>query len=254
MASGNPLRYSWGMPIDPAETCRDVAARVATDARERGVLVSVDVVRVLPRAFLAGEDLAARLEARLRAVLAGLGPGARVRLIADGVHSEGLEVSVRFRVLCEDVGGEVRVDDEVVVGRIAARPAARETRAIPHGLRLLVVEDDAVSGAVLRGALEPAGIDVTVAMSGGAALEAVERLHPHLVLMDVLLPDLEGTEVTRRLREGGSLVPVVGVTSNAFHADLGSCLDAGMNDVLTKPVPRQRLLKAVARWSVCPGT
>jgi CheY-like chemotaxis protein len=76
--------------------------------------------------------------------------------------------------------------------------------------------------------------------------------------MDWRMPGMDGLEATRRLRAGdagpaAATLAVLGLTANAFQEDRAACLEAGMNDVLTKPVERRRLLVAVSDWAARPS-
>lgn len=112
------------------------------------------------------------------------------------------------------------------------------------GFRLLVVDDEPAILDVLATSLRFLGYEVTEAATGRAALAAVREHAPHLVLLDVMLPDLDGFEVVRRLRQGGSEVPVVFLTARESGADVVGGLDLGADDYITKPF---RLAEVAAR-------
>ncbi len=119
--------------------------------------------------------------------------------------------------------------------------------------QILVVEDDVVNQTIVCTMLENAGYLTCVATDGASALEHLSRQAFDLVLMDWQMPDMDGLEVTRRLRGGavgsvGKVVPIVALTANAFAEDRAACLAAGMNDFLTKPVLATSLQATVARW------
>jgi signal transduction histidine kinase/CheY-like chemotaxis protein len=119
--------------------------------------------------------------------------------------------------------------------------------------RVLVVEDDLVNQTIVASMLTQAGFSVEVAGDGHSALQLFADMRFHLVLMDWQMPDMDGLEVTRRLRAGaagarGRSVPIVAVTANAFAEDRAACLAAGMNDFLTKPVVSTLLVQTANRW------
>ncbi|MEO8154353.1 MAG: ATP-binding protein [Rhizobacter sp.] len=118
------------------------------------------------------------------------------------------------------------------------------------GLRVLLVDDDAVNTMIAKQMLETADIDVHTASSGLDALNQLTRGGFDLVLMDWRMPDMDGLEATRRMRAGEAgerarNLPVVGLTANAYAEDRLACLAAGMDEVLVKPVGRMRLLQTV---------
>ena len=101
--------------------------------------------------------------------------------------------------------------------------------------------------------LQHAGYRVSVVPDGHSALATLREQQFDLVLMDWQMPDMDGLEVTRRMRAGeagadAQQVPVVALTANAFAEDRDACLAAGMNDYLTKPVLAGSLTAAVERW------
>jgi signal transduction histidine kinase/CheY-like chemotaxis protein len=148
----------------------------------------------------------------------------------------------------------------VAVGRATmaapAPPAAAVTRAPGTGLRLLLVEDNAVSQLVAVRILESAGYQVTVAGDGAEALARLADAVFDVVLMDVHMPHVDGLEATRRLRalEQGTAahVPVIGLTAGAMREEREACLASGMDDFVAKPVRRQVLLDIIERWGPGP--
>jgi two-component system OmpR family response regulator len=101
--------------------------------------------------------------------------------------------------------------------------------------RVLVVDDEPSITDAVATALRYEGYDVTVAASGYAALAAVDGSRPELVVLDVMLPDLDGVEVTRRLRASGNGVPVLFLTARDALEDTVAALGAGGDDYVTKP-------------------
>ena len=129
-----------------------------------------------------------------------------------------------------------------------ADPGAHRTGAGARGARVLVAEDNAVNRLVVQATLEELGCAVELVEDGERALGAIGRRRPDLVLMDCQMPVLDGYEATRRLRAGGVDVPVVALTANALDGDRERCLEAGMDDYLTKPIDRDALEAAIGRW------
>ena len=107
--------------------------------------------------------------------------------------------------------------------------------------RVLVVDDDLQILRALRINLTAHGYDVTVADSGGAALRAAAAAQPEVVVLDLGLPDLDGTEVIAGLR-GWSAVPIIVLSARADSGDKVRALDAGADDYVTKPFGMAELL------------
>lgn len=113
------------------------------------------------------------------------------------------------------------------------------------GERILVVEDERAIANVLRRGLALEGYTVEVADGGRAALDAVRDRPPELVILDVMLPDIDGLEVARRLRGAGERTPVLMLTARDGVADRVRGLDAGADDYLVKPFAFEELLARV---------
>ncbi|KIF66982.1 alkaline phosphatase [Streptomyces sp. AcH 505] len=115
---------------------------------------------------------------------------------------------------------------------------------VPPGTRLLVVEDEPAILDVLATSLQFLGYEVSQAATGRAALTAIREHAPHLVLLDVMLPDIDGFEVVRRVRAAGSATPVIFLTARESGQDIVGGLDLGADDYITKPF---RLAEVAAR-------
>jgi two-component system KDP operon response regulator KdpE len=112
------------------------------------------------------------------------------------------------------------------------------------GARILIVDDEPSILATMAPLLRGRGYDVSTATSGHAALEAVDRQPPQLVILDLGLPDLDGIEVCRRLREGRA-VPILVLSARGAEQDKVAALDAGADDYVTKPFGAEELLARV---------
>ena len=129
-------------------------------------------------------------------------------------------------------------------------PGADLSRARLRGLRVLVAEDNPVNQIVIEGMLSMEGAVAEVVDDGHAAIEKVraQRDRPyHLVLLDVMMPGIDGYETARRLRPIDPALPIIGQTAHAMQEDHDQCLAAGMVDRLTKPLDTDELVRAVLR-------
>ena len=119
-----------------------------------------------------------------------------------------------------------------------------------RGTRILLVDDNLFNRQVAGELLEQAGMAVEIASNGFTALEMAETNDYDLIFMDIQMPDLDGLEVTRRIRErrGAEELPIVAMTAHALSEDRQKSLAAGMNDHMTKPIDPEELLALLIKW------
>ncbi len=157
-----------------------------------------------------------------------------------------------FDTLITVVNGPVPVDPTIEQGDVVSPE-------VPLGVqqregRILLTEDNKINQMVACEVLTQVGYEFDLADTGTAAIEAVTREAFDLILMDCQMPEMDGFEATRKIRElekDGLLkgsrkrIPIIALTANAVKGDRERCLEAGMDDYLTKPLDTQRLVNAI---------
>jgi CheY-like chemotaxis protein len=142
-------------------------------------------------------------------------------------------------------------------GNALRQPGAIRPRSAPvagEGRRLdiLVAEDNEVNQLVFTQILGETGYSFEIVGNGRKALDAFARLKPLMILMDVSMPEMNGLEATQEIRrieqDAGTHVPIVGVTAHALKGDRERCIEAGMDDYLSKPISPKALMEKLERW------
>jgi two-component system, cell cycle response regulator DivK len=114
---------------------------------------------------------------------------------------------------------------------------------------ILIVEDNEMNRDMLSRRLQRRGYEVLIAVDGAEGLAAARTRSPHLVLMDMSLPVVDGWEATRQLKadEATRGIPVIALTAHAMSGDRQKAVDAGCDDFDTKPIDLSRLLEKIER-------
>jgi signal transduction histidine kinase/DNA-binding response OmpR family regulator len=137
------------------------------------------------------------------------------------------------------------------VGSREAAPAEPPTSDL-SGSRVLVAEDNAINQQIVEHLLARLGVAVEFAGNGREAVDAVLKDYTRFdaVLMDVQMPEMDGLEATRLIRKkvDAAQLPIIAMTAHAMETERQLCLEAGMNDHLTKPVDPKALTKTLGRW------
>jgi len=119
-----------------------------------------------------------------------------------------------------------------------------------RGAHILLVEDNIINQRVAIEFLEDAGMDVTLASNGQECLDVLQQGIFDLVLMDIQMPELDGLEATRRIRQDRRFqdLPIIAMTAHAMSGDREKSLAAGMNEHITKPIDKEELYLTLRRW------
>jgi len=273
-----------------AEVAKDIPPAVRTDPmRLRQILTNLvnnaikftEQGEVVVRAELLGQE-EERAWVRLSVEDTGIGiPPERLSAIFEAFTQADSSTTRRYggtglglticKRLAELMGGRIDVRSEVgkgstfwvdlplPVAHAAAEPVHAETvsvekQPLPTGLRILLVEDNEVNRKVAVRMLQKLGCEVDIATDGRQALDKTAQQRYDIVFMDVYMPELDGYEATRLIRQReeatGSHQVIIAMTANAMEGDRELCLKAGMDDYLSKPFREAELRQMIARWIV----
>jgi CheY-like chemotaxis protein/two-component sensor histidine kinase len=175
----------------------------------------------------------------------------------------GLSISKRLATL---MGGDIRFSStegkgsvfrfsvpfsEVKEGDSEQTKHVENRAAVDRELNVLVAEDHAANQLLMNAMLTQRGHVCTIVENGQLAVEAVKKEQFDLVLMDMMMPEMDGVEATREIRQflSKSDLPIIALTANVSLEDREACLKSGMNDFLTKPLNGEALDKTLERWS-----
>lgn len=120
-------------------------------------------------------------------------------------------------------------------------------------VRILVAEDNLVNQKVAQAMIRKMGYEVDIVANGQETINALQLIPYNLVLMDCQMPEMDGFEATRRIRQEGSMVlnpniPIIAMTASAMSGDREKCIRAGMDDFIAKPVRKEELEEMLTRW------
>ncbi len=252
---------SWGMDVCGVATGDQATARLASDEPQ---LCIVSIAVGDPQDLLFAQQLAEAAEplaTRLFLLVSMSEPD-----VAGIENTPGVD-----QCLQKPIGTSKLLDaivdifcEEPIAGSADGRTGNRrqsESGEAParRDARILIAEDNKINRMYVEELLRTGGYRIASVSNGLEALDAVQRDHYDLVLMDCQMPEMDGFEATRRIRQleqsgqrPGHL-PVIALTANAVRGDRQRCLDAGMDDYVSKPIDTRELNSAMDRWLDEPG-
>ena len=144
-----------------------------------------------------------------------------------------------------------QVESDLPAERQRMLKDARHREAVFEGKRVLIVEDDVRNIFALSSVLEPRGAKIEIARNGREALEHLQdKPGVDLILMDIMMPEMDGFEAMRRIRAQppARALPIIALTAKAMSDDREQCLSAGANDYIAKPLDVDKLLSLARVW------
>jgi signal transduction histidine kinase/CheY-like chemotaxis protein len=251
--TGNAIKFTERGGVTLRASFHDGAAPVLRfDVVDTGIGLRAQEIPLLFQAFTQADASTTR---RFGGTGLGLSIAQRMaRLLGGDItvaseHGKGSVFTVTIAV--EVVQGHSESTSEFVVPR-QEKPLEDHPLRLA-GTRILVAEDGPDNQRLISHHLRKAGAEVELAANGAIGLaRALDAALPSfdVILMDMQMPEMDGYEASRRLRENGWTRPIVALTAHAMDGDRERCLKAGCSDFLTKPIDRAAMVDACARWAV----
>ena len=264
---GNALKFTDAGSIDvhfdlePSASPVDDSVRLRVSVRDTGVGLSVRDQQAIFEPYVQADDTALRaggtgLGLSISAALVKLMGGTFGVVSAPGQGSTfHIVLPVRVvRPAIAAIPSTPLTSATAATSRTSTTPVPTTAAAVPpRALRVLLVDDHQPNQVVGRRMLEHLGHHVTVVDNGRAAVMTVATTPFDLVFMDVQMPDMDGLDATRAIRDAeqrtGRHVPVVGVTAHAMKEEVDRCLRAGMDAHVAKPLRLSMLTEVIARFA-----
>lgn len=249
----------WGMQVVVVESGMQAFVALANSKADH-VFDMVLLDQHLPG--LSGLDIARAIRADRqfdgisKVWMGSLGRGASADELRDAGVVAIVPKPIRFQSL-EHALLRARIGDDGTESKhVTLPPSPRNVVATPRGrtqhAQILVAEDNPVNQRLTGKLLERIGYTYDIVQHGLEVMEAVATHDYQLVLMDCMMPEMDGYQATRELRERGFKLPIAAMTANALPGAREACIGSGMDDYLTKPIDPQRLEAVVKRWLMPP--
>lgn len=217
-------------------------ARILCEVIDSGIGVDPDIVNRLFLPFSQADESTSRKYG---------GSGLGLAISKHIVEAQGGKIGVHSRL---GKGSTFWFEVPYTVASNQAENPDRVTKVISvqkPARRILLAEDNEINQIVATRQLEILGVSVDLANNGHEVLEALKQRPYALILMDCQMPEIDGIQATRLIREQGyskTDLPIIALTAHVFDEDRKACLEAGMNDFLCKPVQLDHLQNTLEKW------
>jgi CheY-like chemotaxis protein len=173
----------------------------------------------------------------------------RSKLNSD-LFSSTLTKPVKQGLLFNHLLAQLRKDHKPVIEKAELKQKLYHEFSLLFPLNILVAEDNAVNRVLAERVLGKLGYTPSAAANGMEVIDAVREKFYDIILMDVQMPDMDGLEATRKIRAADLRQPVIiAMTANAMQGDREICLNAGMDDYISKPVKLEELVGMIEKWA-----
>ena len=154
-----------------------------------------------------------------------------------------------FTITCAAAPTNIVTESDTAYARLQAQPAATN---LPHPTSILIVEDIPVNQTICRKMLQGVADTIDIATDGVEAVTMVKGHHYDLILMDCMMPNMNGYDATRAIRQlpAEQNTIIIAITANAMKEERQKCLDCGMDDYISKPMSKAALVEVVQKWLV----
>jgi signal transduction histidine kinase/ligand-binding sensor domain-containing protein/DNA-binding response OmpR family regulator len=161
---------------------------------------------------------------------------------------------VKQSMLCRHIVNDLRSQKRKVELETPLQKVLPAEFARKYPMRILITEDNLVNQKLTERVLNKLGYKATIAVNGLEALNLMEKEQFDTILMDVQMPEMDGLEATRKIRQLTGVQPVIiAMTANAIQGDREACLEAGMDDYISKPVKLEALVEMLEKWALVVG-
>lgn len=179
------------------------------------------------------------------------GDGAKMKEAGlDGYFNKPIKQADLYNAIISVLGLPKSPKEDHSIKPIITRHTLKENKK--KNTRILLAEDNMINRKVALHLLNKFGYQADAAGNGKEVLKALEKVSYDLILMDVQMPEMDGYEATKKIRamedDNKKNIPIIAMTAHAMKGDREKCLEAGMNDYITKPVKPQNLLETITAW------
>jgi signal transduction histidine kinase/CheY-like chemotaxis protein/ligand-binding sensor domain-containing protein len=165
------------------------------------------------------------------------------------LFDSALSKPTKHQVLYKHIIQQLKLSTETKQESKPAKTPFSEDFAVQHPVKILIAEDNAINQKLAKYILNKMGYKPDIVENGHEALNALVNVKYDMVLMDVQMPEMDGLEATRFIRQNMDHQPIiVAMTANAMVEDREQCLEAGMNDYLSKPLKLQEIMDTLVKW------